>query len=118
MSQEKVEGERFPKEISFVELYKLVQKNVLDTESLANRLGNVEASLKGFTEAYIISNKFSEQEAVEISKSASELMRTLSAVLTDLAGKNIVAEVRFDAKAGVFGVQFFKYEGKSGNGSD
>jgi len=109
MSQTEQSKTEFPETISFDELYKLVQKAILDIKAITDKVVNVETQLGDLKEEYIISNKFSEQEAVEISKNISELMKTLSTVLVNLASKNIVAEIRFDAKAGSFSVQFFKY---------
>jgi len=110
MSQEKVEEKKFPETISFAELYKLVQKTILDLENLINKVNSVETELSDFKTKFIISSEFSEEQSSYISQQFGEIIKSLPEVLTNLSSKGIVAEIKIDPKTGLFSIQLARFE--------
>ena len=109
MSQEKTEEIKLPDQVSHSELYEIVKKTISSLKELTNKVVDVETQLKDLKESGIISSKFSQDEAIEISKEFGEIARTLSTVLVDLASKNIIASIKMSAVDGDLEIQLYKY---------
>jgi hypothetical protein len=109
MSAEKTEEIKFPEQISFADLYKLVKQNYVEIEISKKELEQLKTLLENIKEKYTITSEFDEAEATEISKQFAELFKTLANVIVSLASKGIITEVKSDAKTGKIEIQLFKY---------